>query len=88
MLSKQFLSQFRNQCKRSTLQYRFLTTATENTTAFKKYGAFREAPRGLGLVDPPEVSHGTWIQKKKQKLRDLGDYEKAFAAHAAERQYL
>ncbi|CEI97699.1 hypothetical protein RMCBS344292_11826 [Rhizopus microsporus] len=88
MLSKQVLSQFRNQCKRSTLQYRFLTTTTENTTAFKKYGAFREAPRGLGLVNPPEVSHGTWIQKKKQKLRDLGDYEKAFAAHAAERQYL
>ncbi|KAI9263042.1 ATPase assembly factor ATP10 [Sporodiniella umbellata] len=67
---------------------RFLSTAEENATKFKKYGAFRPAPEGLGLLEPPEVDRSQWLQKKKQKLRDLGNYEKAFSAHAAERQYL
>ncbi|KAI8328243.1 ATP10 protein-domain-containing protein [Chlamydoabsidia padenii] len=51
-------------------------------------GQFREAPSILGARDPPVVDKNSWLQRKKQKLRDFTDYEKAFAAHAAERRHL
>ncbi|SAM05493.1 hypothetical protein [Absidia glauca] len=51
-------------------------------------GKFREAPTIVGARDPPVVDKHTWLQRKKQKLRDFTDYEKAFAAHAAERRHL
>ncbi|KAI9303173.1 ATPase assembly factor ATP10 [Cunninghamella echinulata] len=51
-------------------------------------GKFREAPDVIGLKEPPVVDKNSWLQRKKQKLRDFTDYEKAFAAHAAERKHL
>ncbi|KAI8647947.1 ATP10 protein-domain-containing protein [Parasitella parasitica] len=50
----------------------------------EKYGQFRSPPTSLGVNDPPVVDHNNWLQRNKQKLRDFVDYEKAFAAHAAE----
>ncbi|KAI8879447.1 hypothetical protein K501DRAFT_226590 [Backusella circina FSU 941] len=76
--------------KRQTIgaisQTRFL--ATEAPTKPEKYGTFRQAPSGIGAREPPVVDHQNWFQRKKQKLRDFTDYEKAFAAHAAERRHL
>ncbi|CAO3700116.1 unnamed protein product [Rhizopus stolonifer] len=86
MLPARTLTQLRNISR--VVVRRFLNTTTENATHFKKYGAFRAAPQGLGLLEPPEVDRSKWLQRKQQKLRDLGNYEKAFAAHAAERQHL
>ncbi|CAO3599996.1 unnamed protein product [Absidia cylindrospora] len=57
----------------------------EETPLFAK---FRDAPSILGARDPPVADKNTWLQRKKQKLRDFTDYEKAFAAHAAERRHL
>ncbi|KAI8054962.1 ATPase assembly factor ATP10 [Gilbertella persicaria] len=78
--------------QRPGFQYRFLTTeAPEQQQEQQKperYGAFRSAPSSLGVRDPPVVDHNNWIQRNKQKLRDFVDYEKAFAAHAAERRHL
>ncbi|ORX56849.1 hypothetical protein DM01DRAFT_1334406 [Hesseltinella vesiculosa] len=51
-------------------------------------GKFRDTPAILGLREPPVVDKQTWLQRKKQKLQDFTDYEKAFAAHAAERRHL
>lgn len=77
----------------ATSQSRYLTTPTadkskEEQPKPEKYGIFRSAPVALGVQDPPVVDHNNWVQRKKQKLRDFVDYEKAFAAHAAERRYL
>ncbi|KAI8142118.1 ATPase assembly factor ATP10 [Fennellomyces sp. T-0311] len=49
---------------------------------------FRAAPTVLGLRQAPIVDRHGWLDRKKQKLRDLTDYDKAFAAHAAERKHL
>ncbi|KAI9496036.1 ATPase assembly factor ATP10 [Zychaea mexicana] len=49
---------------------------------------FRQPPAVLGLREAPNVDRHGWIDRKKQKLRDLVNYEKAFAAHAAERRHL
>lgn len=77
----------------ATSQSRYLTTPaatkpTEEQPKPEKYGVFRSPPTSLGVQDPPVVDYNNWIQRKKQKLRDFVDYEKAFAAHAAERRYL
>ncbi|KAG0169262.1 Mitochondrial ATPase complex subunit atp10 [Apophysomyces sp. BC1034] len=48
----------------------------------------REPPSVLGVRDPPVVAKDSWLQQKKQKFKDMTDYEKAFAAHAAERRHL
>ncbi|KAI9486010.1 MAG: ATP10 protein-domain-containing protein [Benjaminiella poitrasii] len=72
-------------------QYRLFATespSSKDQPKFEKYGAFRNPPEVLGMKDPPVVDHYNWVQRKKQKLRDFVDYEKAFAAHAAERKYL
>lgn len=78
--------------KNLTIQsLRPLTTNVEKTPQApppEKYGTFRDPPTSLGVKDPPVVDHNNWLQRKKQKLRDFTDYEKAFAAHAAERRYL
>lgn len=55
---------------------------------FTRAFATREAPTVLGAREPPMVDKTGWLQRKKQKLRDLTDYDKAFAAHAAERRHL
>ncbi|KAI8359127.1 ATPase assembly factor ATP10, partial [Choanephora cucurbitarum] len=76
---------------RLTQHFRLLTTATPDQpqeTKPEKYGTFRSAPTIVGVRDPPVVDHNTWLQRNKQKLRDFVDYEKAFAAHAAERRHL
>ncbi|KAI7905517.1 ATP10 protein-domain-containing protein [Cokeromyces recurvatus] len=64
------------------------TPSTKDQPEFEQYGTFCNPPEALGMRDPPVVDHNNWIQRKKQKLRDFVDYEKAFAAHAAERKYL
>jgi ATPase complex subunit ATP10 len=80
--------------KRQTIgvfsQVRYLATAPPPEAPAKpqKYGVFRQAPLAIGARDPPVVDHQNWFQRKKQKLRDFTDYEKAFAAHAAERRHL
>ncbi|KAI8069411.1 ATPase assembly factor ATP10 [Gongronella butleri] len=51
-------------------------------------GTFRPTPSILGLREPPVVDKQSWLQRKKQKIKDFTDYEKAFAAHAAERRHL
>ncbi|KAI9318000.1 ATPase assembly factor ATP10 [Dichotomocladium elegans] len=48
----------------------------------------RQAPTVLGVREAPVVDRSGWFERRKQKLRDLTDYEKAFAAHAAERRHL
>ncbi|CDS04784.1 hypothetical protein LRAMOSA07314 [Lichtheimia ramosa] len=48
----------------------------------------RQPPTVLGVREAPIVDRAGWFERKKQKLRDLTDYEKAFAAHAAERRHL
>lgn len=74
------------------VQQRCLSTdqkpAPQEQPAPEKYGKFRSPPTSLGVNEPPVVDHNNWLQRKKQKLRDFVDYEKAFAAHAAERRYL
>lgn len=71
------------------VQQRCLSTdQTQQQPAPEKYGKFRSPPTSLGVNEPPVVDHNNWLQRKKQKLRDFVDYEKAFAAHAAERRYL
>lgn len=69
---------------------RFLTTAPTDEKAGPppQYGTFRTPAAALGVLDPPVVDHNNWIKRKQQKLRDFVDYEKAFAAHAAERRHL
>lgn len=71
-----------------TVQQRCLGTEPKQQQAPEKYGKFRSPPTSLGVKEPPVVDHNNWLQRKKQKLRDFVDYEKAFAAHAAERRYL
>ncbi|KAF1806262.1 ATP10 protein-domain-containing protein [Mucor lusitanicus] len=73
------------------IQQRCLSTdqkPAQEQPAPEKYGKFRSPPTSLGVSEPPVVDHNNWLQRKKQKLRDFVDYEKAFAAHAAERRYL
>jgi ATPase complex subunit ATP10 len=74
------------------IQKRCLTTDQKEPQpqqpAPEKYGNFRSPPTSLGVNEPPVVDYNNWLQRKKQKLRDFVDYEKAFAAHAAERRYL
>ncbi|CAO3636253.1 unnamed protein product [Cunninghamella blakesleeana] len=70
----------------SSLNDKNNTTATTPTPP--SMGKFREAPDIIGLREPPVVDKNSWLQRKKQKLRDFTDYEKAFAAHAAERKHL
>lgn len=48
----------------------------------------RQPPTVLGVREAPIIDRSGWFERKKQKLRDLTDYEKAFAAHAAERRHL
>ncbi|KAI7858660.1 ATPase assembly factor ATP10 [Circinella umbellata] len=48
----------------------------------------RTAPKVLGLRQTPVVNRDGWLERKKNKLRDLTDYDKAFQAHAAERRHL
>ena len=48
----------------------------------------RTAPKVLGLRQTPVVDRHGWLERKKNKLRDLTDYDKAFQAHAAERRHL
>ena len=48
----------------------------------------RTAPKVLGLRQAPVVDRHGWLERKKNKLRDLTDYDKAFQAHAAERRHL
>ncbi|KAF7722331.1 Mitochondrial ATPase complex subunit atp10 [Apophysomyces ossiformis] len=64
------------------------TRLASNKTAAPKPKWQREPPEVLGIRDPPIVDKSGWLQRKKQKLRDMTDYEKAFAAHAAERRHL
>lgn len=65
------------------------SNSTSTTTPIPpSMGKFREAPDVIGLKEPPVVDKNSWLQRKKQKLRDFTDYEKAFAAHAAERKHL
>lgn len=78
----------------TTTQYRLLTTATpkkesnEDLPKPELYGHFREPPTVLGVIELPEVNNNDWIQKSKQRVKDMVNYEKVFAAHAAERKYL
>jgi ATPase complex subunit ATP10 len=71
---------------------RFLSTAPKEEKKEQppppQYGTFRTPAASLGVLDPPVVDHNNWIKRKQQKLRDFVDYEKAFAAHAAERRHL
>ncbi|ORY93375.1 ATPase assembly factor ATP10 [Syncephalastrum racemosum] len=55
---------------------------------FSRAFTTRQPPTALGAREPPMVDKTGWLQRKKQKLRDLTDYDKAFAAHAAERRHL
>ncbi|KAI9028863.1 ATP10 protein-domain-containing protein [Phycomyces nitens] len=49
---------------------------------------FRQPPSVVGALDAPMVDRNGWLDRKKQKLRDITNYDKAFAAHAAERRHL
>ncbi|KAL0075108.1 subunit ATP10 of the mitochondrial F1F0 ATP synthase [Phycomyces blakesleeanus] len=49
---------------------------------------FRQPPSVVGALDAPTVDRNGWLDRKKQKLRDITNYDKAFAAHAAERRHL
>ncbi|KAI8979941.1 hypothetical protein BDB01DRAFT_249035 [Pilobolus umbonatus] len=79
---------------RLAVQPRFLSTPPPNKDTKEeipkpeKYGVFREPPSALGLAELPELDKNTWMERKKQKLKDLANFDKAFAAHAAERRYL
>lgn len=91
ILSRRLINQ--NTLKTFTaVQGRFLSTAptTEQNEQPKpeQYGVFRSPADSLGVRDPPVVDHNNWLKRKQQKLRDFVDYEKAFAAHAAERRHL
>lgn len=63
-------------------------TADPQLAKPEQYGTFRSPAEVLGVRDPPVVDHNNWLKRKQQKLRDFVDYEKAFAAHAAERRHL
>ncbi|KAI8976997.1 ATP10 protein-domain-containing protein [Mycotypha africana] len=64
------------------------TTASAEAAIPPKYGKFRQPPASLGSTEPPVIDQNTWFQRKKQALKDFTDFDKAFAAHAAERRYL
>ncbi|KAI7865875.1 ATP10 protein-domain-containing protein [Spinellus fusiger] len=64
------------------------TVIPPNSPPKQEPGFFRQPPPVIGALDPPTVDRGTWLQKGKQKLRDMTDYDKAFLAHANQRRHL
>lgn len=78
------------ECSLRTLQPIARRLYTTETTEEKEQEQkpFREPPVVLGLREPPIVDKSGWLERKSRKLKDLTDYDKAFAAHAANRRYL
>ncbi|KAI8388501.1 ATPase assembly factor ATP10 [Radiomyces spectabilis] len=69
------------------------TKANDDSTNKKEqqvdeWKPLRDPPTVLGLRDPPVADRSSWLQRKTQKIKNFTDYEKAFAAHAAERRHL